>query len=124
MDFTILAGCPTNQGRIKKAYRKKALRCHPDKTSHLPDAAREAAEAEFKKINNAHEVLSDPVTRKQYDDNETVGFDSSDQEEMRTYEPSSKTFMRSQDNDRLKLEGASKTTITYSSRTYGVSRVT
>ncbi|PJD93530.1 MAG: hypothetical protein CK423_07175 [Legionella sp.] len=107
---------------IKKAYRKKVLRCHPDKTSHLPEARREVAEAEFKKINYAHEVLSDPEMRKQYDDNGTLGFDSSDTEEICTYEPSSKTFAKSQNNGRLKLEGASKTTVTYSSRTYDVSK--
>lgn len=107
---------------IKKAYRKKALRCHPDKTSHLPDAVRIVAEEEFKKINNAHEILSDPGKRKQYDDNVTLDFDSSVPEEMHTYEQSSNTFTKSLDNGRLKLKGVSKTTFTYSSRTHSISK--
>lgn len=45
---------------IKKAYRKLALKWHPDKN---PDE-QEIAEKKFKQIANAYEVLSD---RKYYD---------------------------------------------------------
>src|ERR1700712_281883 len=47
---------------IKKAYRKLARRYHPDRN---PDD--KAAEARFKEISQAHDVLGDPEKRKQYD---------------------------------------------------------
>ncbi len=47
---------------IKKAYRKLARQYHPD--ANPGDAA---AEERFKQINEAHDVLSDPDKRKQYD---------------------------------------------------------
>ena len=47
---------------IKKAFRKLARANHPD--LNKGDAA---AEARFKEINEAHEVLSDPQKRKAYD---------------------------------------------------------
>lgn len=49
---------------IKSAYRKLALKWHPDR--HQGDGA-EDAEARFKQISEAHEVLSDPQKRKRYD---------------------------------------------------------
>jgi curved DNA-binding protein len=49
---------------IKKAYRKLALKWHPDR--HKPDD-REKAEEQFKRINEAYEVLSDPEKRTRYD---------------------------------------------------------
>jgi curved DNA-binding protein len=47
---------------IKKAYRRLAVRYHPDKNSG--DAS---AEERFKVISEANEVLSDPAKRKKYD---------------------------------------------------------
>jgi len=49
---------------VKKAYRKLALKWHPDR--HKAED-REKAEAEFKRVNEAYEVLSDPEKRKRYD---------------------------------------------------------
>src|ERR1700680_3578570 len=47
---------------IKKAYRKLARAYHPDRN---PDDKQ--AEARFKEISQAHDVLGDPEKRKQYD---------------------------------------------------------
>ncbi|SDE38874.1 DnaJ domain-containing protein [Sporomusa acidovorans] len=49
---------------IKQAYRKLARKHHPD--LHQGDA-RKNAEEEFKRINEAYEVLSDPDKRAKYD---------------------------------------------------------
>jgi molecular chaperone DnaJ len=47
---------------IKKAYRKLARKYHPDRN---PDDKQ--AEARFKEVSQAHDVLGDPEKRKQYD---------------------------------------------------------
>ena len=49
---------------IKAAYRRLARKWHPD----LNPQTRKAAEAKFKEINEANEVLSDPEKRKKYDE--------------------------------------------------------
>ena len=51
------------EAEIRKAYRKLALKWHPDKN---PDNKKEAEE-KFKKINEAYSVLSDKNKRNQYD---------------------------------------------------------
>lgn len=50
------------ESEIKKAYRKLAKECHPD--LHPNDSA---AEAKFKEISEAYEVLSDKTKREKYD---------------------------------------------------------
>jgi len=39
---------------VKKAYRRMAMKYHPDKVSHLGDEFRKSAEDKFKKVNEAY----------------------------------------------------------------------
>jgi len=52
---------------IKKAYRKAAMKYHPDKYSNASDSEKSEAEKKFKEINDAYQVLSDSGKREQYD---------------------------------------------------------
>jgi curved DNA-binding protein len=54
---------------IKKAYRKLAMKYHPDRTK-----GDKSAEEMFKKISEAYAVLSDEEKRKQYDTYGASGF--------------------------------------------------
>jgi len=56
---------------VKKAYRKMALKWHPDRCKDP------TAEEKFKKLAEAYEVLSDARRRREYDEGEQVFFRSS-----------------------------------------------
>ena len=62
-DYYKILGIPSgaNEDEIKKAYRKMALKYHPDKNKE-PNA-----EQKFKEIADAYDVLSDPKKRGLYD---------------------------------------------------------
>ena len=52
----------SNADEIKKAYRKLALKHHPDR-----NPGNKQAEEAFKEASEAYEVLSDPQRKSQYD---------------------------------------------------------
>src|SRR5690606_12100018 len=57
-----------SDAELKKTYRKLARKYHPD--SNPGDAK---AEAKFKEISEANSVLSDPETRREYDQVRAMG---------------------------------------------------
>ena len=78
---------------IKRAFRKLAIKYHPDKNQGDTEA-----EQKFKEINEAYQVLSDPEKKAQYDQFGTIdpgagfgaggfgGFDFSDMGGFRSEE--------------------------------------
>ena len=55
------------QEEIKRAYRKFALKWHPDKNLNN----QEEAKKKFQEVSRAYEVLGDEERRKRYDNGET-----------------------------------------------------
>src|ERR687889_1950530 len=64
-DYYATLGVPktATEKEIKQAFRKLARKHHPD-----VNPGDKAAEAKFKDINEAYEVLGDPAKRKKYDE--------------------------------------------------------
>eukprot|EP01080_Neovahlkampfia_damariscottae_P008942 gene8942-891_t len=58
------------QRDIKKAYRKLAVKWHPDK--HRDEKKKKEADLKFKDINEAYEVLKDESKKERYDNGEDV----------------------------------------------------
>lgn len=52
---------------IKKAYRKLAMKWHPDKWTQASEAEQKTAEQNFKEVGEAYAVLSDDQKRARYD---------------------------------------------------------
>lgn len=72
-DYYDLLGIPrtASDDEIKKAFRKLARKYHPDVNRDDP----KTAEAKFKEINEAYEVLSSPENRAKYDQFGHAAFD-------------------------------------------------
>lgn len=71
MDYYKILGISENASEedIKKAYRKLAMKHHPDRNQGA-----KMSEEEFKNINEAYSILSDPQKRKEYDLQRQFGF--------------------------------------------------
>lgn len=56
-----------NEQEIKSAYRKKAMKYHPDRLSGKPKEEKDKAEEKFKEISEAYSVLSNAEKKQAYD---------------------------------------------------------
>ena len=88
-DYYEVLGVPKDatEEQIRKAYKKLAIRWHPDKN---PDNQKEAEE-KFKEIGEAYSVLSDPQKRNEYDNG---GFSFADFGFGDEFDPMEKSFFK------------------------------
>jgi len=71
-DFYEILSIPksADSSTIKTAYKKLAVRYHPDKNQNNVEA-----EDKFKQVNEAYQTLSDPIKKANYDYLLTYGFE-------------------------------------------------
>lgn len=76
-DFYEVLGVDRNADAdaLKKAYRKLAIKYHPDRQQGKTDAEKKEAEEKFKEAAEAYDVLSNPDKRARYDQLGPDGYD-------------------------------------------------
>ena len=67
------------ESEIKKAYRKAAMKYHPDKFANSSEAEKKDAEDKFREINEAYEILSDAQKKAAYDQYGHAAFENGGQ---------------------------------------------
>jgi len=79
MDYYKVLKCERTDplDKIKRNYRKLALKYHPDKNPN--------GEEQFKRIAEAYEVLSDPISRKEYDKTGVFVYNYDKKDPMQTF---------------------------------------
>lgn len=60
-------GPKADDEEIRKAFKKSALKFHPDKQTGKSDEEKVESENKFKAVNEAYEILSDATKRARYD---------------------------------------------------------
>lgn len=68
-DYYEVLGVSKNatDAELKNAYKKMAIKYHPDRQVGKSDEEKKAAEEKFKEAAEAYDVLRDPQKRQQYD---------------------------------------------------------
>ena len=68
-DYYKILGVPrdANEAMIKKAYRKAAMKWHPDRWASKSEREQKVAETNFKHVGESYGVLSDDKKRQRYD---------------------------------------------------------
>jgi len=61
-------GSKASEKEIRAAYKKAALKAHPDRFSDATEAERKDAEARFKELGEALDILTNEFTRKLWDE--------------------------------------------------------
>ena len=71
MDYYAVLGLSkgASSDEVKKAFKKKAMKYHPDRTGND-----KTAEKKFKEVKEAYDVLSDPQKKSMYDQYGTTDF--------------------------------------------------
>jgi len=82
---------------IKKAYRKLALKWHPDKWSSKSLEEKEQANERMREVNQAFEILGDEDKRKRYDAGETDFTEYSDEQQKAAWETKEEQLRKQQE---------------------------
>ena len=71
MDYYAVLGLSkgASSDEVKKAFKKKAMKYHPDRTGND-----KTAEKKFKEVKEAYDILSDPQKKSMYDQYGTTDF--------------------------------------------------